>query len=156
MVNAFDRDDSLGLYHWASNGGEETIASYIRVHGAREHWREVIDPEHIEWMRALPTLWRDEERKLAFVHAGIDPKAFPSCSEEIRLWTRAERFFDVARWPKRSELEGLLVVHGHTPTQHYEPDLFDQRINVDTGACYGGKLTSVVLAPGERPRFLYA
>ena len=28
--------------------------------------------------------------------------------------------------------------------------------NVDTGACFGGPLTAVVLAPGERPRFLRA
>ena len=30
------------------------------------------------------------------------------------------------------------------------------RINVDTGACYGGPLTAVVLAPNENPRFLRA
>jgi serine/threonine protein phosphatase 1 len=31
-----------------------------------------------------------------------------------------------------------------------------RRINVDTGAVYGGPLTCAVLEPGESVRFLYA
>ena len=34
----------------------------------------------------------------------------------------------------------------------FEPDEQERRINVDTGACFGGPLTCVVLAPEERPR----
>jgi serine/threonine protein phosphatase 1 len=99
---------------------------------------------------------RDEQRKLVFVHGGIDPKMFPNCSDEIRMWTRSEKFFRSARWPDRHELKNILVVHGHTPTDDFEPDLQPRRINIDTGACFGGPLTSVVLAPGEPPRFLRA
>jgi serine/threonine protein phosphatase 1 len=156
MLHAFDRDESIGLYHWATNGGDETIASYERVNGARDHWREAIDPDHVKWLRTLPSMLHDEERRIAFVHGGIDPKTFPECTDEIRLWTRSRKFFDVRRWPSRPELTNLLVVHGHTPTDDFEPDVNAQRINVDTGACFGGPLTAAVLGPGEPPRFLYA
>ncbi len=65
----------------------------------------------------LPTMHRDEARGLVFVHGGIDPKTFPNESDEIRMWTRSEKFFQIARWPDRDELKQILVVHGHTPTR---------------------------------------
>ena len=70
--------------------------------------------------------------------------------------TRSRAFFNTDAWPDRDELYDILVVHGHTPTDDFEPDQQDQRINVDTGACFGGPLTAAVLAPGEHPRFLRA
>jgi serine/threonine protein phosphatase 1 len=93
---------------------------------------------------------------LAFVHAGIDPAKYPHCPDQLRLWTRSQAFFDSRNWPARPELAGLLVVHGHTPTEDFAAEVQKQRINIDTGACFGGPLTSVVLAPQEAPRFLSA
>ncbi len=156
MLHAYDRDETMGLYHWATNGGDDTIRWYQQVHGVKDHWRDVIDGDHIKWLRALPTIWRDETRGLVFVHAGIDPQRFPGCAEGIRMWTRSRKFLDSGRWPDRPELEGLMVVHGHTPTHDKAPHVHARRINVDTGACFGGPLTCVVLAPGEGPRFLHA
>jgi serine/threonine protein phosphatase 1 len=156
MLHAYDRDETIGLYHWATNGGDETIESYEAANGKFDTWKDAIDRDHIAWLRTLPSIWRDEERKIAFVHGGIDPKTFPHCEEEVRLWTRSDKFFNPNKWPERPELDGLLVVHGHTPTKDFEPHLHQQRINVDTGVCYGGPLTCVVLAPNEKPRFLYA
>lgn len=156
MLCAYDRSDRGSDSYWASNGGEATISSYFAANGRAEDWREAIDKAHIKWLRTLPTLWRDEERKIAFVHAGIDPQTFPECDEEIRIWTRSGKFFDPARWPARPELDGWLIVHGHTPTENNAPEVLAQRINVDTGAVYGGPLTCVVLTPGEAPRFLRA
>ncbi|MBS0384893.1 MAG: serine/threonine protein phosphatase [Proteobacteria bacterium] len=156
MLHAYERDETIGLYHGAMNGGDETIASYKAVNGSADHWRDAIDAAHVNWMRNLPTMHRDQERGLVFVHGGIDPKAFPNDSDELRMWTRSERFFKSSRWPDREELKNILVVHGHTPTEDFEPDVQPRRINVDTGACFGGPLTAVVLAPGERPRFLHA
>ena len=37
---------------------------------------------------------------------------------------------------------GFLVVHGHTPTKSLKPDLRSNRLNLDTGACFGGPLTA--------------
>jgi len=156
MLHAVDHNESVGIYWWATNGGDETIASYQLVNGPKDDWREAVDPHHIKWLRALPTIHRDEARGLVFVHGGIDPKTFPNESDELRMWTRSEKFFQSSRWPDRPELKDILVVHGHTPTQDFEPDVQPHRINVDTGACFGGPLTTVVLAPNEKPRFLRA
>lgn len=156
MLNAYDSQSGMAESTWGGNGGEAAVRSYERVNGVRADWRDAIDRAHVDWLRALPTLWRDIDRSIAFVHAGIDPAHFPLCSDEHRLWTRSPKFFDERRWPQRAELDGLLVVHGHTPTDDFEPDVSRRRINVDTGACFGGPLTCVVLAPGEKERFLHA
>lgn len=155
MLAAYDKAKLSSEEHWSVNGGEETIASYTRANGAHANWRDAIDHEHIDWMRTLPTIWRDEARRIALVHGGIDPQTFPNCDDYVRLWTRSTKFFDTKAWPPREELSGLLVVHGHTPTDDFEPYVSARRINVDTGACYGGPLTCLVLAPdGEPVRFL--
>jgi serine/threonine protein phosphatase 1 len=153
MLDAIDapKDEA----DWFLNGGNATLTSY-GVSGVDENWRDAIDPDHVAWLRALPCLVRDEERRLAFVHAGIEPAKFPECGDETHLWTRSRRFFDTASWPRRDELGGLLVVHGHTPTDDYAPFANSRRINVDTGAVYGGPLSCVVLAPGAPPEFLFA
>lgn len=156
MLHALAKQESIGVYFWAENGGDETILSYARVNGFKDDFRDAIDASHVAWLKTLPAMLRDEERGLAFVHGGIDPATFPNCSDELRMWTRSRKFFNSERWPQREELRDLIVVHGHTPTHDFEPELERRRINVDTGACFGGPLTAVVLAPGERPRFLRA
>ncbi|ANP45983.1 metallophosphoesterase family protein [Candidatus Viadribacter manganicus] len=156
MLHAYDKRESVGIYFWAENGGDETISSYMMANGVCDDWRDAVDKGHIAWLRSLPAIIRDEARGLAFVHGGIDPATFPNCSDEVRMWTRSQKFFDPNRWPKRAELEGLMVVHGHTPTADFEPYANPCRVNVDTGACFGGPLSAVVLAPGRAPRFLRA
>jgi serine/threonine protein phosphatase 1 len=51
--------------------------------------------------------------------------------------------------------KGLTVIHGHTPRGD-DPEVDERRINIDTGACYGGPLTAVMLRQGEAPEFLRA
>ncbi len=156
LLHAYVKTESIGVYFWAENGGDETIASYKRVNGDTDDWRDAFDREHIAWLRALPVTLHKEARGLVFVHAGIDPKIFPDCSDEVRMWTRSEKFYDPGRWPDRPETDGIRVIHGHTPTRDSEPHVNPRRINVDTGACFGGPLTAVVLAPEQGPRFLCA
>ncbi len=156
MLHAYDKRESVGIYFWAENGGDETISSYMMANGVCDDWRDAVDKPHIAWLRSLPAIIRDEARGLVFVHGGIDPATFPNCSDEVRMWTRSQKFFDPSRWPKRPELEGVVVVHGHTPTSDFKPHANPCRINVDTGACFGGPLTAAVLAPGQGPRFLRA
>jgi serine/threonine protein phosphatase 1 len=155
MLDAFDADilstDVGG--HWFMNGGGATADSYAGRAGlADRNWRNTIPKEHIAFLRRLPTIWRAED--FVFVHAGIDPATFPDDDEEVRIWTRSNNFTDTSRWPKREELRGITVIHGHTPQD--APEIEPQRINVDTGACYGGPLTCVVLQPGKEPSFLIA
>lgn len=156
MLHAYEQRESIGIYWWAENGGDETILSYARANGFADDFRDSIDRDHIAWLRTLPAMIRIEERGLVFVHGGIDPKTFPNCTDELRMWTRSRAFFDCQKWPDRDELYELLVVHGHTPTHDFRPDQQARRINVDTGACFGGPLTAVVLPPGDPPRFLHA
>jgi serine/threonine protein phosphatase 1 len=155
MLKAIDADSSMYADHWRSQGGRETLWSYLGGRPLNDQWREAIPKSHVSWLRNLPTLHHDKERRLAFVHAGIDLATFPDCSDEVRLWTRAKQFFNSRDWPDRDELRGLVVVHGHTPTQG-EPEVEARRINVDTGACYGGPLTAVMLKDGNEPEFLKA
>ncbi len=154
ILDAFDGDGDVGS--WWSQGGAEAADSYVGKSGeAGANWRDYIPPEHIGWLRGLGAIHHDAERKLAFVHAGIEPATFPDCPDTVRLWTRSHRFFEHANWPDRKELAGLLVVHGHTP-RSFQPESFPHRINVDTGACFGGPLTAVMLKEGAAPEFLRA
>ncbi len=156
MLEAYDapRSDDNGA--WWSQGGAETADSYAGGSGRGDaDWRASIPADHINWLRRLPVIFRDEARRLAFVHAGIDPARFPQEDANIYLWTRSDRFFVNGLWPDRTELEELLVVHGHTPNS-FDPEIYPHRINVDTGAVFGGPLTAVMLKDGERPAFLQA
>jgi len=47
------------------------------------------------------------------------------------------------------EDHGVLVVHGHTPTPSRKPDLRPNRLNIDTGACFGGPLTAAAFSDKE-------
>ncbi|KAF0183776.1 MAG: serine/threonine protein phosphatase [Hyphomonadaceae bacterium] len=160
MLDAWDGGPGTAEEHWLMNGGSDALKSYTRGRDVdkraqnSKEWRAAVDPAHIDWLRELPTMLVDETRKLVFVHAGIDPNTYPDCKDEIRIWTRSPRFFDPDRWPDRPELDGIRVIHGHTPTTDLAPDVGERRINVDTGAVYGGALTCVVLAPGEKADFL--
>lgn len=156
LLDAVEEPESgAALQYWRRNGGDAALASYCDVNGwDRQNWRASVDQDHIAFLKTLPNLAVDEERRIAFVHAGIDPQTYPDCRDDVRLWTRSPRFFSVDKWPDRGELEGLVVVHGHTPTPDLAPQIVGPRINVDTGAVYGGPLTAAVLAPRQPVRFL--
>jgi serine/threonine protein phosphatase 1 len=123
------------LMTWWGNGGEQTLASY----GVDDP--SDLPPEHLDWMRSLPLQARDPHR--LFVHAGIRPGvALTSQSAEDLLWIR-EPFLS------SEEDHGVLVVHGHTPTRSRKPDLRPNRLNIDTGACFGGPLTAAAFSDSE-------
>lgn len=134
---------------WQRNGGEETLQSY-GVQAPAD-----LPKTHLEWIEALPTTFTPEDTNVIFVHAGVDPRIYPYDDEMKRRWMRGSRFFDTSKWESLS-LQGKRVVHGHTPTESGQPDvsLDGRRINVDTGAAYGGALTAAVLRGFETPVFL--
>jgi serine/threonine protein phosphatase 1 len=120
---------------WLTQGGGATLASYGVQSAA------ALPGDHVEWLRSLPLRY-DDGRRL-FVHAGIDPaKPLDAQSERDLLWIR-EPFLSDAR------SYGRLIVHGHTPQSSGTPDLRDNRLNIDTGAVFGGPLTAAVFSDAQ-------
>ena len=150
LLNAYETQPARRL--WWINGGKETLESYQR------RGFEGVSEAHRDWIRALPTIYVANDHKLIFVHAGVDPDAYPNCSENVRLWTRSKAFFESATWCNPA-LEGWRVVHGHTPTKAGYPETDGdpaQRINIDTGAVFGGRLTAAEFVGDAPVKFLYA
>jgi serine/threonine protein phosphatase 1 len=85
-------------------------------------------------MRALRLSYDDGRR--FFVHAGVDPRK-PLAEQEAvdMLWIREPFLSDTRGY-------GRLVVHGHTPMTAGAPDLRGNRLNLDTGAVFGGPLSA--------------
>jgi len=77
-----------------------------------------------------------------FVHAGLRPGVpLEAQSEADLVWIRAP-FLDHA------EPFGKVVVHGHTPGE--EPVTRSNRVGIDTGAVFTGRLTALRLEDGSR------
>jgi serine/threonine protein phosphatase 1 len=113
---------------WIRNGGAETLNSYD-IDDPR-----LLPPGPAIWLGSLATTFSDGKR--LFVHAGIVPGVPIEMQEEDDLLWIREPFLS-------SQTDhGLLVVHGHTPTKNSRPDLRSNRLNLDTGACFGGPLTA--------------
>jgi serine/threonine protein phosphatase 1 len=112
---------------WTENGGDATLRSY---------GSERIDPAHLRWMDQLPLAHTDERR--LYVHAGIKHrKRWESLDSKVLLWVRHQRDTEV------HELNGLHVVHGHTPFED-GPVLLLSRTNLDTKVYKTGRAVIAV------------
>lgn len=126
---------------WLWQGGTATLRSY-EVADADE-----LPREHLEWLRALP-LTHDDGRRF-FVHAGVDPaRPLDAQQESDLLWIREPFLLDGRDY-------GRLIVHGHTPLSAGVPDLRSNRLNLDTGAVYGGPLTAAVFSDAATPPLMF-
>ena len=155
MVDALSGDPAF-LDNWLRNGGDTTVESYQEGEDDADETLLRFSGDHLAWLKSLSDILILKEQKLIFVHAGIHPSHFPDDGEQVHLWTRSQRFFDVSRWSKRDSLKGYTVVHGHTPVDNVQCVTHEtsRRINVDTGAVFGGSLTAVVLDGTDWPQFL--
>jgi serine/threonine protein phosphatase 1 len=139
---------------WIDNGGGETLRSYgiddlslfIDVRGletARRALDAAMPPSHRRFLDGLGL--SHVEGDYAFVHAGIRPGlALAEQRERDLLWIRGPFLSACGSF-------GLRIVHGHTIAP--EPEVHSNRIGIDTGAFYSGRLTCVVLE-GDEVRFL--
>jgi serine/threonine protein phosphatase 1 len=145
-------DDVSAMPDWLFNGGGETLKSYgVKSEGLggermlvelQRAFREALPPAHHVFISALPRTV-DFDPYL-FVHAGIRPGVpIDAQDPEDLIWIRRP-FLD------SSADFGRIVVHGHTPTSR--PDIRPNRINIDTGAVFQGRLTCLVLE-GRTQRF---
>jgi serine/threonine protein phosphatase 1 len=120
-------DDPVANAQWLNNGGIETLDSYSQTGGMQ------LLEQHVRWLEQLPLQFDDGMR--LFVHAGVDvSKPLGEQSKRELLWMR-EPFLSF-----RGKLDRV-IVHGHTPVKN-GPEVHPNRVNLDTGAVYGGPLTA--------------
>ena len=132
-----------GLEFGPDMGQDETFASYLG------HEDDLADD--LFWMTELPLtkILETGGTKYLFVHAGIVPgRALDDQPERALIWIRDE-------FLEHEGDHGFIVVHGHTPNGTGWPELKANRINVDSGVFFAGRLSAVVLGDGK-PRFLHA
>jgi serine/threonine protein phosphatase 1 len=135
---AHDHDGDLPI--WLGNGGQATRISYWRTRG----W---MPDEHRDWLARLPLCHDDGLR--FYVHAGVDlTRPLDQQSAHDLLWMREPFLTDSDRVDC-----GRFIVHGHSPLMGGAPDLRPHRVNLDTGAVFGGPLTAAVFDETQgRPR----
>jgi serine/threonine protein phosphatase 1 len=120
---------------WLINGAAATLDSYGIAQAAE------LPTAHLQWLRSLPLSYDDGRRY--FVHAGVDPHlALAQQREHDQLWIREPFLHYQGDY-------GRLVVHGHTPLPGGRPDLHANRLNLDTGAVFGGPLSAAVFNDTE-------
>ena len=109
------------------NGGEETLQSYGKP--------LVIPEPHLAFFKNLRPYY--DTPGFLFVHAGLRPMVpLDRQTLEDLVWIRHEFFQFIGRFEKP-------VVFGHTPMR--EVLMREDRIGIDTGCVYGGKLTCLKL-----------
>ncbi|MBW4092236.1 MAG: serine/threonine protein phosphatase [Proteobacteria bacterium] len=135
MLDALAGERAAGT-DWLFQGGRPTLESYgIDPDGPREAWAEGIPAAHRTFLHAL-ALSRAEGGYL-FVHAGIRPGVPLDAQAPEDLLRIRQPFLYTEQ-----DL-GAVIVHGHTPVK--APVVRANRIAIDTGAVFGGKLTAAVL-----------
>lgn len=121
-------------------GGRSTLESYglsrrLSQAQMRDAAREKIPQAHQKFLRNLP--YSHSAQGCLFVHAGIRPGIALADQEPMDLiWIREDFLLD-----KRDH--GPLIVHGHTPDERATH--WGNRVNLDSGAAYGGPLSAVVI-----------
>lgn len=113
---------------WSLNGGISTLRSYG---GPLK-----IPDDHIDFFLSTRYCYIIEDK--FFVHAGIKPNV-PLKEQNLEdfLWIRDEFIFS------ENPLPGFRIFFGHTPFE--EPLILRDKVGIDTGCVYGGKLSCFCL-----------
>lgn len=121
-------------------GGLQTLASYGISPSTSPHARKQHVPaDHLAFLKSLPLFW--ENQHAIYVHAGLQPhRHLAQQTAQWCLWARDQ--FVLA-----SHDFGKPVVFGHTVFD--EPYVTSEKIGIDTGAVYGGRLTALLLPERE-------
>jgi serine/threonine protein phosphatase 1 len=127
-------------------GGGDTLRSYGVANAADRPVDKVhaealaaVPQSHVDFLALRPALHQTGEA--AFVHAGIRPGIpLDRQTETDLVWIRGPFLLEPGS-------HGPLIVHGHTAIDaatHY-----GNRLNLDSGAAYGGPLSAVVVEGRE-------
>lgn len=133
FLDFLESPESAGAGLFILNGGSQTLASYAGPGKTFE-----IPETHIKFFYDLKLFYETDTH--FFVHAGVPLKALSQIStvidEQTMLWSRQPFLSTTFTWEK-------MVVHGHTPVN--EPEIKGNRINLDTGCVYNGRLSALEL-----------
>lgn len=153
FAKGHDTDGSMAS-SWLRFGGDATLLSYgvkvdlkkpepQRFAEAAAALAKRLPPSHLAFLDRLELGFGLGD--YFFCHAGIRPEVpLEQQTEADLLWIR-EPFLS---WNGDC---GKIIVHGHTVEEH--PVIRSNRIGIDTGACWTGRLTCLVLE-GTQRRFL--
>ena len=131
---------------WLHAGGAATLRGWsIDPASPRNTWRDNVPPAHLVFLRGLALRYRVDD--YVFVHAGIRP-GIPLERQTPDDLLRIRQPFLYSE-----EAFAAVVVHGHTPGP--APVLRQNRICIDTGCGFSGRLTCAVLE-ANRVGFLSA
>ncbi len=143
--------DPVRYSAWLDWGGDATILSYgVRAphdsdHAAfvtalRDGLAAAMPDHHLRFLRGLKSHLVIDET--LYVHAGIRP-GVPLAEQSLKDMTEIRAAFLNHRGP-----HPYYVVHGHTPVS--EPEILDNRADIDTGAFASGRLTCLIVEDGDR------
>jgi len=128
--------------HWLR--ARENVAELLVAYGAdpkrppqslHETVKLVVPDMHKRFLRDLPLIY--STRDVAIVHAGVRPGVpLAEQVEDDLIWIRDPFHYSRAD-------HGALIIHGHTPVE--EVIHYGNRVNIDTGAAYGGPLSAVAV-----------
>ena len=125
------RDEELFMH----NGGISTLISYGFTREGRKDLK--VPDMHMDFFTTLRPYYETDD--YIFVHAGLRP-GIPINRQNIEdlIWIRYEFINSPYDF-------GKVVIFGHTPLSLTEPLTDKNKIGLDTGAVYGGKLTCIEL-----------
>lgn len=129
-------DNNEDTYRWVINGAGDTWRSYGNMQNILTY------EEHMEFFRSTKYYHTEGNVEKAngdigrylFVHGGVRPNVpIERQNPQDLIWIREEFIF------KRHNLD-YIVVFGHTPLE--DVLIEKDKIGIDTGCVYGGKLTA--------------
>jgi len=148
LLDIFTAPDGFDI--WAYNGGLATARSYgvdfdpydfspDNANAVARQLERAMPEAHMTFLRQLNV--SKEIGDYFFVHAGVRPGVpLDQQNERDCLFIRGE-FLD-----HRASF-GKVIVHGHTPVE--APEILPNRIGIDTGAFFTGRLTALCLESGS-------
>ena len=151
LMRAFLADPERGGHDWLMNGARATLRSYgidaaggssaDEFRGLGDQLNVALPDHHRAFLGNLDLSARFGD--FFFCHAGVRPGVpLDEQTLEDLIWIR-EPFLSCGDPFDR------LIVHGHTPVMTGKPDVRRNRINIDTGAVYGGPLTAAVFKEAQ-------
>ena len=136
--------------NWLDWGGVATISAYSNrpvpdLGRIAEDIRQAF-PHHIDLLENAITF--EQLGRFCFVHAGIRPGILLAEQSEYDL-----------RWIRAGFLDHLddfehVVLHGHTITGSLRPEIYANRIALDTGAYRTGRLSAAVIENDQLLHFV--